>query len=203
MNPHKVTADFEQALSDYLGAPHVVVVNSCTNALWLSLMLLKSRGELPDVIECPRFTYVGVPMHIMHAGCKIRWTDEDWQSDGFYQLTPTPIVDSARLFTSQGYLSGEIACYSFHWSKHLATSQAGAIAVDNADDADRLRLMRYDGRSAVTGDVLVPGWHCYLSPEVAAQGLVKLHFLPAHNEPLPESNYVDCSQLPVFAGVTV
>lgn len=200
MNPHQVTKDFEKAVAEYCGAPFAVAVNSCTNALFLCLMWYRSRGMLPDKIEIPKRTYVSVPMQIMHAGAKPVFREELWT--GVYKLRPLAIWDAARRFTSGMYQPGQMMCTSHHWSKILGVQQGGMILTDDPL-ADRwLRRSRFDGRTegvAPKDDTFdKPGWHCYLSPEVAAEGLVRLSFLPKHNADLTNDAYPDLSQAPIF-----
>lgn len=191
----KVVRDFEAALCDYTGARYAVTVNSCTMAILLTAKYLGVRQ-----VSIPKFTYVSVPQSIIHAGGKVSFRDEDWR--GEYQLKPYPIWDAARRFTSDMYCPGQYQCVSFHWSKILGLQQGGAILHDSAV-ADRwFRKARFDGRTEGvapkddTFDTL--GYHCYLSPEIAALGLVRLSFLPEHNEDLPNSDYPDLSQIAIF-----
>ena len=202
MNPHKVTADFEDAVADYTGAPYCVAVNSCTNAIFLSLMWLKRIGELPHLVMCPSRTYVSVPMQIMHAGATPVFEDFEWL--GQYQLFPTPVIDSARLFSGGMYTRGTYMCTSHHWSKTLGLQQAGCILHSNPEADKWLRRARFDGRTEgvtpASDDFDFAGWHMYLSPEIAALGLMRLSILPKHNDPLPNDNYPDLSLLPIFGG---
>ena len=226
MKPFQVVKDFERALAEYTGAPYVVTVNSCTMALLLAVAwhmrnpgslaayrsLAASRGFLPPV-EIPKRTYVGVPMSIIHAGGRPTFRDEDWR--GSYQLNPLPVWDSARLFTSGMYpnwtpgrdaKSGGMVCVSFHWSKTLGIQQGGAILLDNAEADYWLRRARFDGRQEgipprlQTPESWIVGWHCYMSPEIAAEGLVRLSHLPKHNAPLPNDDYSDLSTMELFRG---
>ena len=196
MSAFKVVRDFEAAVCDYTGAPYCVTVNSCTMALLLACKWLKV-----GTVEIPKLTYVSVPMSIMHAGGKVAFRDEAWR--GEYQLKPYPIWDSARRFTSGMYLRGQYQCVSFHWSKILGIQQGGAILHDNAEADVWFRKARFDGRTEGVApkddrfDVL--GYHCYMSPEVAAEGLVRLSFLPKHNADLPNSDYPDLSKVALFA----
>lgn len=190
-----VVRDFERAVAEYTGAPYCVAVNSCTAAL-----LLACAWHKVETVEIPKRTYVSVPMSIIHAGGKVRFRDEQWT--GHYQLKPYPILDSARRFTSGMYSSpGFFHCVSFHWSKILGIQQGGAILHDN-DAADKwFRKARFDGRTEGVEpkhDTFILGWHCYMSPEIAAEGLVRLSFLPKHNDPLPNSDYPDLSLVPLF-----
>lgn len=152
-------------------------------------------------VEIPRRTYVSVPMAIVHAGGRPEFRDEAWL--GCYQLKPLPVWDCARWLTSGMWQPGSgMQCLSFHWSKHLGIQQGGAILHDDPAADAWLRRARFDGRSegvAPKDDTgIILGWHAYLSPELAADGLVRLGLLPRHNEPLPNDDYPDLSQLEIF-----
>lgn len=211
MNAHAVTRQLEGALCAYTGAPFAVAVNSCTAALllacaWqLEVVRRKDAGEMgvdsgPRRFEIPRRTYVSVPQSIMHAGGRVAFRDEEWR--GAYQLKPYPVWDSARRFTGGMYVPGAFQCVSFHAAKILGDTQGGAILhSDPAADA-WLKRARFDGRRegvAPKDDAFdMVGWHCYLSPDVAARLLVKLSFLPRFNEDLPNDQYPDLSKFEVF-----
>lgn len=181
--------------------------------------LLTDRRE----IDIPKHTYLSVPMSIIHAGGRPTFRDEEWL--GAYQLKPLPVWDSARWFSQgmyqQGVIPGAIApsgeyrfesrswsdthamvCTSHHWSKTLGIQQGGCILLDDPEADAWLRRARFDGRSEGMApkddNITMVGWHCYLSPEVAAEGLVRLHFLPKHNAPLPNDEYPDLSQMEIF-----
>jgi dTDP-4-amino-4,6-dideoxygalactose transaminase len=224
MNPHQVTKDFEKELCSYTGAPYAVAVNSCTMALLLATAwairnedgvgLTDPYGPIHPgrpYVEIPKRTYVSVPMSIIHAGAKPVFRDEDWR--GAYQLKPYPVWDSARWFRSRLYtglkvgapgkqLKGHMVCVSFHWSKTLGIQQGGAILLDNQEADAWLRRARFDGRTEGVPPSMDKftqiGWHCYMSPEVAAEGLMRLSLLPQHNDPLPNDDYPDLSQMPIF-----
>lgn len=219
-SPFQVVRDFEQALAEYTGAPYAVTTTSCTMALLLAVAWhlrpeserhwIRSPGaEFPaqrwdKKIEIPKRTYVGVPYAIREAGGRPTFRDEDWS--GAYQLKPLPVFDSARLFTSgmyrQDYPSLMI-CVSFHWSKTLGIQQGGAILLDDPQANAWLRRARFDGRAegvapAQDSFPLRRAWHAYMSPEVAAEGLVRLSHLPKNNAPLPNDDYPDLSLLEAF-----
>lgn len=211
-NGFQVVRDFEQALCDYTGARFAVTANSCTMAILLACAwhahkefeACKRADKLMVPILCdvaiPKRTYVGVPMAVKHAGFRIHFTDKEWL--GEYRLDPLPVWDSARLLTSGMYRTGTMQCLSFHWTKTLGIQQGGAIIHDSPTADKWLRKARFDGRTegvpAGEDDIDMIGWHCYMSPEVAAAGLVRMMHLPKDNEPLPNSNYPDCSKLRAF-----
>lgn len=178
----------------YTGAPYAVAINSCTSAL-----LLAVAYHNPEYVSIPRKTYVGVAQSILNAGALVEFRDELWS--GGYQLKSLPVWDYARRFTSGMYQSGDMQCVSFHASKILGDTQGGAILHDNGLADVWLRRARFDGRNEdvpPVDDTFQRGWHCYMSPDVAARLLWRLGSLPEHNEDLPSDNYPDLSLQEVF-----
>jgi dTDP-4-amino-4,6-dideoxygalactose transaminase len=199
---HDVTRQFEAALCRYTGAKYAVTTTSCTMAILLSLAWRRACDPVTDKVSIPKLSYVGVPASVRQAGFIPTFRDEDWQ--GEYQFYPMTlrVWDSARRFTSNMFRRGSMQCVSFHWSKILGLSQGGAILHD-CDGADAwLRRARFDGRTEGVDpredQVQYPSWHAYLSPEVAAHGLMKLALLPKHNADLPRSDYPDLSKMKAF-----
>ena len=194
MKPFDIVREFEKALCEYTGARYAVTTTSCTMALFLCCKYLEVQE-----VTLPKGTYVSVPMQVVHAGGRVKFEDLIWQ--GSYQLKPYPIYDSARRFTS-GMYQGGYECLSFHWRKTLGVQQGGAI-LHNEPKADNwFRKARFDGRTEGiapkddTFDML--GWHAYMSPEIAAEGLVRLSHLPKHNADLPNDDYPDLSEMEIF-----
>lgn len=172
-NPYKCVHDFEQALADFCGSKYAVCVESCTSAIFLSLMYCKQHEELqPNAINMPSFSYPGVACSIIHSGFKVQFDDYLWE--GEYMLSPFEIWDAALKFKRDMYHGG-FQCISFHGKKNLAIGRGGCILTDNEGAADWFRKARFDGRGPVPlrEDVLhIVGWNCYLQPEQAARGLM-------------------------------
>ena len=215
MRAYNVVRDFEADVAEYTGAPYVVAVNSCTMALLLAVAWHLRDGEKnplhpdwrgPKYVEIPKRTYLSVPMSIIYAGGRPTFRDQKWE--GAYQLKPLPVWDSARWFSGNMYQLGAwngsspMVCVSFHASKTLGDTQGGAILHDNPEADAWLRRARFDGRTEgvapIDDNITQVGWHCYLSPDVAARLLLKLHSLPHHNAPLPNDCYPDLSQIEAF-----
>ena len=211
MNPYKIVQDFESAICEYTGAPYCVVTTSCTAALLLACKWFYDDPE--DTFEkrritpwrnasvaIPAKTYVGVPQSVIHAGFKIDFINKKW--NGGYRLDPLPVWDYARRFTSGMYKKGQMQCVSFHWTKILSVGQGGAILNDDKKADAWLRRARFDGRTegvpANTDVIPHLGYHAYMSPRDAAEGISRLAVLPKHNKDLPNSDYPDLSKLPIF-----
>ncbi len=215
MDPYFVVRQFEEELCKYTGAKYAVTTTSCTMALLLACEWHLRRWDRRQV-EIPKRTYISVPMSIIHAGGEPVFRDQAWK--GLYQLKPLPVWDSARWFTKGMYRShktdisgdsleettipndygGHMQCVSFHWTKILAIGQGGAILHDNDEADEWFRRARFDGRKegVAPKDDVFPfvGWHCYMSPRDAAEGLSRLAVLPEFNAPLPNDDYPDLSK---------
>ena len=200
MNPYTTVWNFERMLCDYTGAKYAVAVNSCTMALLLACAAHKHLLYGGGTISIPKRTYVSVPQSIIHAGYKVDFRDEEWS--GAYQLEPLNIWDCARRFTSGMYVPNTMQCVSFHWSKILGVQQGGAILLDDPEVEQWLRRARFDGRregvKPKDDNFDFIGWHCYMSPEVAAAGMMRMSFLPRTNADLPNDDYPDLSLFEVF-----
>lgn len=197
-NPYQVVKDFEAALSDYTGAKYVVCVNSCTAALQLAVMWHKKRAFDP-CLGVPRKTYPSVPMAIWWAGLTPLVRTGAW--NGEYQLQRSRVWDSACRFTSGMHVQGRFQCVSFAANKILGLEQGGAI-LHSSPEADKwFRKMRFDGRnegkSIMEDEFDVIGLHCPMLPSIAAQGILRLHHLPEHNDDLV-FDYPDLSKHEAF-----
>jgi dTDP-4-amino-4,6-dideoxygalactose transaminase len=202
-----IVSDFEYALMDYCDAPYCVAVNSCTNALFLALQYHADAGFKGSKVIIPKRTYISVPMQIMHAGFVPKFGNRKWS--GMYKLKPFKIYDAARRFTSDMFTdywrrgrSNHYMCLSFHWSKILGVQQGGAILTNDPTFDKWARKARFDGRTEglhPQNDPLTTlGWHMYMSPEVAAEGLVRMMHIKPYNADLPNDDYPDLSKLELF-----
>lgn len=69
------TIAFERELAEFLGAPHVVTVSSCTSALFLSLLV---RGIGPgDEVICPSLTWCSTANAALYLGATPVFCDID------------------------------------------------------------------------------------------------------------------------------
>jgi len=197
MTPWDVVVGFEDALVRYTGAPDAVAVGSCTDAIFLVCRYLGV-----GIVEIPARTYVSVPQAIVRAGGRVVWREEDWQ--GWYQLRPYPIWDSAKRLRRDmwGLRSTRdrpsYICLSFHARKTLPIGRGGAILTDDPSFGAWAEIARFDGRRPgapahddVTGQ---PGWHMSMTPEEAARGLWLLSYLPDEPPDQPMDPYPDLRQ---------
>jgi dTDP-4-amino-4,6-dideoxygalactose transaminase len=184
---YKITEDFEQAVAKYVNAPYAVAVDNCSNALFLAL---KYVGIINLEIEIPERTYMSVPCEIIRAGGKVKFKSVEGECiTGEYQLSPTPVWDSALLFTDNMYRPGALQCLSFTGPyKTLKLSKAGMILTDDRKAYEWFKRMRFSGRNECSYhedyfDCL--GYNMYLLPEISARGLLLMNqFYDASGSPI-------------------
>ncbi len=187
---------FEQELCDYTGAPFAIAVNSCTNALLLSLWRERLERKKLCQVQLPRNTYIGVLQSVLNSGHSVNFWD-GW-TQGWYQLQPRNIIDAARTFYPEMFPQfwDCHVCLSFHSAKQLPLGRGGAILTGTPEAAEWFRAARMDGRPPGEDRVVFPGWHMPMSPDVAARGL---DVLSRWNDkgysppPLPHEDYPDLS----------
>lgn len=200
-NPYNVVIQFEEAIADYCGSKYAVAVESCTSALFLSLVYeFQKYGHRPNV-HIPSKTYPGVACSIIHANGKIIFENDPW--DGEYQLYPHPIWDSALRF-KRGMYHGGFQCLSFHIKKLLPIGRGGMILTNDKYAAQWLRKARFDGRDPVPlqeDNFTMLGWNMYLQPDQAARGLQLLQALgnrPLEDLRVEDQNYPDLSKHKIY-----
>ena len=196
-NPFKIVNMFEEEVAEYTGAPFAVAVDSCTNALFLSLKYLGVDGK--EVIV-PKHTYLSVPMSVIHAGGVPVFKHIEWS--GIYQLEPFNVYDAAKRFTSNMYIPNTFMCLSFHIKKHLSIGKGGMILCDDINAVEWLKKARYEGRSEknyTEDNIEMLGWNMYMTPQAAAHGLSLLLNYPEHVPDLGENGgYKDLTTNDVF-----
>lgn len=197
-NPFKAVKDFEEAIAEYAGSKYAVSVDSCTNAIFLSLLYCDVKDK---IVTIPSRTYPSVACSIKHAGGIIKFKDYDWK--GIYKLDPFPIIDGAKRFYKNMYEKNTFHCISFHIKKHLPIGRGGAILTDDLNAYNWFKKARFDGRDEKPlyeqTNIDVLGWNFYMTPEQASRGLLLLSMTKDYNEDLLENPpYPDLSKMEIF-----
>lgn len=194
--PYKVVQDFEERIANFAGAKHAVAVESCTAALFLSCVYKKVQE-----VSIPKHTYPGVPCSVIHAGGRVKWTDEQWQ--GTYELAPYGIVDGALRFR-KGMYEGGMHCLSFHIKKLIPIGRGGMVLTDDAEAATWLRSARFDGRQPIPlqqDNFTMLGWNMYMTPDQAARGIQLFELTKDKALPdlrVEDQGYPDLSQYAIY-----
>lgn len=187
-DPREIIIIFETKLAEYAGSKYAVVVDCCSNAIFLSLQYRVFQGELKlgQEIVIPEHTYVSVPMQILHAQLKPVLESRNWS--GIYELKNANIFDSAARFTKNMYVgANSLQTLSFQIKKRLPIGKGGAILTNSREAYEWLKLSSYDGRNLESpynssNHVEQIGWHYYMTPEDAARGILIMDKLPTVNE---------------------
>jgi dTDP-4-amino-4,6-dideoxygalactose transaminase len=202
-SPYKAVSDFESCISFYTGAPYVVAIDSCTSALFLSLLYKKVKNQ---TISIPKHTYPSVPNVIIHSGARVKFTESDEVLIGAYELGDTGVWDSALNFTADMYKPNSLMCLSFSGPyKHLKLTKGGAILTDDIEAYKWLKRSRYNGRnecSYMDDNFDMLGWNFYMTPELGSRGLLLMSEFVGegykkHNPPL-QRKYPDLSKFEIF-----
>lgn len=210
---------FEKKLCDYTGFRYSVATDCCTNALLITLELLSHLGKInkKDIeITIPRHTYLSVPMTLKNNGWNIKFSDIKWCE--YYQILnindSIHVYDSAVFFVKnmiERFELSDIVCVSFQQKKRLPLGRGGAVLFNDDKYFEMLKRLRYDGRFTdvyksdtveinETPDKILCGFHCYMEPDKAANGILKLNqeslLLPYIKKGF--NDYPDISKLKCF-----
>lgn len=198
INNNEFIEVFEKRLSEFTKAPYVVLTDSCTNAIFLSLKYLQVKNQ---IINIPKQTYISVPQTIIHTGNTINFIDYQWLCN--YELGKTGIYDCAVGFKPDMYEPGTFQCTSFQQKKTLKIGKGGAILLDDYEAYKILKRMAWDGRDSsipVSEDKgLILGYHMNMIPDDAARGILLLNQLD-NNDIITKGsdNYPDISEYSCF-----
>ena len=191
----QIVQDFEKEIAKFFGAPFAIAVDSCTHGIELAL-----RYTNANKISVPKRTYISIPFLANKLNIELEWRDEEWLD--YYYLTDN-VIDAAVLWRENSYIPDTIMGVSFQYQKHLSLGRGGIILLDNETDAIELKKMSYDGRMPVIPwrdqNISTFGYHYYMTPETAKNGLDKLPDA-IKNKPRQwvVSDWPDLTQMEVF-----
>ena len=190
-----IVTDFENKIAEFFGSPYAIAVDSCTHGVELAL-----RYTQVDHITVPKHTYLSIPFLANKLWIDLFWKDENWVD--YYYLTDK-VIDAAVLWKPNSYIPGTFMGVSFQYQKHLSLGRGGIILTDNKEAAVQLKKMSYDGRIPNVPwreqNIDTVGYHYYMTPEVAQNGLDKLS--EAINTPPRQwvvSDWPDLTQMSIF-----
>jgi hypothetical protein len=191
---------FEKQISEYTGAPYVVLTDSCTHAIELCL-----RYRMPfEKYSIPKHTYLSIPMLFYKLRYSFEYNDDEWEYE--YQIKPTNIWDSARAFDRGMFRKGQLQCLSFGHTKRLEIGHGGAILTGSSYIYHTIKKMAYDGR-----DLSVSPWqdqtrfelgfHYNMRLEDARKGTIMMNRQILKDKNTQIVNYPDCSKLNIDSSI--
>ena len=169
MNFETVT-NFEKKIAEFFGSPFAVAVDSCTHGIELCL-----RYNNVKSINVPKQTYISIPFLAKKLNLGLEWRTQNWKD--FYYISYS-VIDAAVLWRPNSYIPKTFMSISFQYQKHLSLGRGGMILTDNQEAATKLKKMSYDGRLPnipwKEQNIDMVGYHYYMTPEIAEEGLIKL-----------------------------
>lgn len=189
---------FEDRIAEFFNAPYAVAIDSCTHGVELCL-----RYQNIDSISVPKRTYISIPFLANKLDINLEWKDEEWQDYYIVNEDHKPIYDAAVLWQKNSYIPGSFMCLSFQFQKHLSLGRGGMILCDDKKDAIELKKMSYDGRLPDipwrNQDIDTIGYHYYMTPETAQNGLDKLNkAIATYPKKWSINDWPDLSKMKVF-----
>ena len=186
---------FETMLSEYTGAPYVVLTDSCTHAIELCI-----RYKKVGYASCASHTYLSVPMVLYKTKTQFQWDNSPWEYE--YQLGRTTIWDSARAFDQGMYRNNQLQCLSFGHSKRLEIGHGGAILTNKQHEYTALKQMAYDGRDLSISPwqdqvKFSVGYHYNMRLEDAARGMWLMGNGTLKTKESQLVEYPNCSKLKI------
>lgn len=188
--------EMENKLAKYVGAKYVVAVDSCTSALFLSLLYEKKRYKITKV-SIPSMTVPLVPNAVLEAGLDMEFNDAtDWVGSA-YRILDSNVYDSAHQLQRNQYKnmlglgapSRMKLCFSFYPTKTIGSADGGAIATNDQEFADWVRCVSTYGRNqgkhygnSWDYDVVTTGYKRHYTNLQAAIVLEQLERLDETNE---------------------
>lgn len=162
--------EFEKKIAEFFGSPFAVAVDSCTHGIELCL-----RYNNVKSINVPKQTYISIPFLAKKLNLGLEWRTQNWKD--FYYLSYS-VIDAAVLWKPNSYIPKTFMSISFQYQKHLSLGRGGMILTDNQEAAIKLKKMSYDGRLPnipwKEQNIDMVGYHYYMTPEIAEEGLTKL-----------------------------
>ena len=162
--------NFEKKIAEFFGSPFAVAVDSCTHGIELCL-----RYNNVKSINVPKQTYISIPFLAKKLNLGLEWRTQNWKD--FYYISYS-VIDAAVLWRPNSYIPKTFMSISFQYQKHLSLGRGGMILTDNQEAATKLKKMSYDGRLPnipwKEQNIDTVGYHYYMTPETAEEGLIKL-----------------------------
>ena len=192
---------FEKCIAEFFGAPEAVVVDCCSHALELALLVTKPS----TTAVVPIHTYMSIPMTLSKLGIKYNFSQERWQE---YYCIVDNVYDAATLWRRNSYIPKSLMTLSFQFKKHLPIGKGGMILLDDSALAAKLRRMTHDGRDRYLDQwhdtVTEIGYHYYITPEDAARGIDLFNQLKdAPAKTWTNEDYRALTDFPVFKNISI
>jgi dTDP-4-amino-4,6-dideoxygalactose transaminase len=204
---------FEAELAAYLHVPFVVAVSSGTAALHLAC-LVQRMHNVASTVPATTFVATGNVIKYLHKDLSIVDVDpKTWTArcsipaDLFgVSANQSPVYwsdpfveDACQALGSEKIPYAEVACFSFFANKIVTTGgEGGAVACHDFDTADKIRLLRQQGKDYSMEKHAMLGFNYRMTEMQAKYGLRELKDLPNRVERKRRINSQYRNLLPSF-----
>lgn len=188
-----IVTQFEEEFAKYVGCEYACVVDSCTNAIFLTVTYGVDRNI---AINIPSMIPPVVVNAVYHSNHKIRYTDDiNWVGGSYnlYTSTKGSIIDSAHRVDRDQYKNEhkcdkDIMLFSFYPTKVVHGIDGGMICTNSKEIYDYYKCLTTNGMSeghnSWTQSNLMHGWKMYMSSIQAHVALKSLRTLDDRKEML-------------------
>jgi dTDP-4-amino-4,6-dideoxygalactose transaminase len=164
----KIVTEFEETISEYVGAKYAVTFNSATSAIFLSLLNKNITLKIPSMIPPV------VLNAIITSGNEYEFTDNtDWVGDSYtlHDFEDYKIIDSAQKLEKSQFKNEcnpqDLMIFSFYPTKPIGSSDGGMIVSDDLEKILSLKEMALNGMTFSKNNwnrkIKFPGYKMYMN----------------------------------------
>ena len=164
----KIVTEFEETISEYVGAKYAVTFNSATSAIFLSLLNKNITLKIPSMIPPV------VLNAIITSGNEYEFTDNtDWVGDSYtlHDFGDYKIIDSAQKLEKSQFKNEcnpqDLMIFSFYPTKPIGSSDGGMIVSDDLEKILSLKEMSLNGMTFSKNNwdrkIKFPGYKMYMN----------------------------------------
>jgi dTDP-4-amino-4,6-dideoxygalactose transaminase len=172
----ETVVDFENIISEYVGAKYAVSLNSATSAIFLCLLNKHTIIKIPSIIPPV------VPNAILTSHNQIKFYDNtEWVGDSYvlHDFGPYKIIDSAQKLEHNQFAKEcndqDLMIFSFYPTKPIGSCDGGMIVSNDINKINHLKEQSLNGMSYAKNNwdrvIKFPGYKMYMNSVQAALAL--------------------------------
>jgi UDP-4-amino-4,6-dideoxy-L-N-acetyl-beta-L-altrosamine transaminase len=181
-----IVKEFEERISEYVGAKYAVTFNSASSAIFLIFNSFKALGL---TVSVPSIITPVVPNSLINAGCNVAFNDNiGWVGNEYilHDFGSFKVIDSAQAIRisqfSKHASDNDLMVFSHYPTKPLCGTDGGTVVSNNKEMIDYLRTMALNGMSYSKNNwerkIEFNGWKMYMNSSQADCCLQSLQNLP-------------------------
>jgi dTDP-4-amino-4,6-dideoxygalactose transaminase len=144
----KVVNEFEDKISEYVGAKYAVTFNSATSAIFLALLNKNVTVDIPSMIPPVVANAISTSKNNYNFIDNVDWVGDSYVLHNFGDYK---IVDSAQKLKKNQFIiecnDNDLMIFSFYPTKPVGSCDGGMIVSNDFDKINHLREMALNGMS--------------------------------------------------------